>query len=591
MTIFRSIKWKLTFVYIFTALLSISALGIYLSQWTDRYYENSLRHDLTAECRFIGKLSEPLINTNPSAINSLARNAGAQLQRRVTIIRSDGKVLGDSSSDFSKMELHNNRPEVRDALLHGSGWSIRYSNTIKTRMLYVAVKFGDDSGSAGVARISESLEIVENACRNINYVFFIAALIVFLIAAILGVIISNNITGPIQEMSETARKFAKGELDRKIHVHGKPGDEVDDLARALNGMASELQHAMNELSSEKSKLQTILDKTDDGLLVVDRESRIRMANPAAARILGTGTRQISGMTIIECTLSHDLAELVERVFRTQESASLEIQLLTPPQTCLNVYAAYLELPEGVPGAVVVMHDVTDAKSLDSIRRDFVANVSHELRTPLASIKAMAETISLRGRKDPAMAEEYAGKIVAEADRLTSISDDLLDLAKIEAGRRTIGVEVFPLAKVVSGALTQLRPKAEHKAITLISEIQDDLLVDADQEAVYQIVTNLVDNAVKYTPPGGTVAISTVDNDDDEHISVSISDTGVGIPLADLPRIFERFYRVDKARSRESGGTGLGLSIVKHLVEAHGCRITVNSVFGKGSTFTFTLPKP
>ncbi|MHB1456953.1 MAG: ATP-binding protein [Armatimonadota bacterium] len=590
MKIFRSIRWKLTFVYLIAALASISALGFYLSQWTDRFYETSLRNDLASECRFIGSLSEPLMKANPSAINNLARDAGKQLQRRITIIRSDGKVLGDSISDISKMESHNNRPEVKAALAAGYGWSIRYSSTLKTRMLYAAVKFGSSPDSSGVARISESLELVESARRNINYVFFIAALIAFLIAAILSVVISHNITGPIKEMSETAHRFAKGELNRKIRVHGKPGDEIDGLALALNGMASDLQRAMNELSAEKSKLQTILDKTDDGLLVIDRESRIRMANPAAARILGTGTRQISGMTIIECTLSHDLAELVERVFRTEGSASLEIQLLTPPQTYLNVYAAYLELPKGTPGAVVVMHDITDAKSMDSIRRDFVANVSHELRTPLASIKAMAETISLRGKKDPAMIEDYAGKIVTEADRLTSISDDLLDLAKIEAGRRTIGTEVFNLTEVVSGVLTQLHPRADHKAITLISEIPDDQQVDADREAVYQIVTNLVDNAVKYTTPGGTVRISAVD-DDEEHIAVSISDTGVGIPPADLPRIFERFYRVDKARSRESGGTGLGLSIVKHLVEAHGCRITVTSIPGKGSTFTFTLPKP
>lgn len=588
MGMLRSIRWKLTLPYLLVVLASISALGFYLSRWTDRYYESSLRNDLAAECRFVGGLGERLMQNDPASIDKLAKDAGAQLGRRVTIIRDDGKVLGDSSSNIALMESHINRPEVRDALSDGYGWSIRFSATLKSRMLYVAIKFGSAPGTMGIARISENLQLVEKARSSIHHVFFIAGLIIFLIAALMGIIISNAITIPILAMSETAGRFAKGELTRKLRTRGMPGDEIDDLANTLNGMASNLQRIMNELSSEKSKLQTILDKTDDGLLVIDRESRIRMANPAAARILGTGTRQINRMTIIECTLSLDLAELVERVFRTQQPASLEIQLLTPPQTYLNVYAAPLELSDGVQGAVVVMHDITDAKSMDSIRRDFVANVSHELRTPLASIKAMAETISLRGRKDPAMAEDYAGKIVTEADRLTALSDDLLDLAKIEAGRRTIGTEAFPLAEVVSSTMAQLQPRADFKAITLISEVADDVMVDADREAAYQIVANLVDNAVKYTPPGGTVHISAVT--DDDRVAVSISDTGVGIPQADLPRIFERFYRVDKARSRESGGTGLGLSIVKHLVEAHGCKVTVNSVPGKGSVFTFTLPR-
>ncbi|MHB0999417.1 MAG: two-component system histidine kinase PnpS [Armatimonadota bacterium] len=589
MKLFRSLRWKLTFAYLFVVLASISALGYYLSGWTDRNYEESLKHELAAESRLIGDLSSRLMHGNNQEIDKLAKNAGEKLGRRITIIRADGKVLGDSSRDIATMRSHSDRPEVRAALSTGYGWSIRLSDTLHSRMLYVTTKFGESPDTSGVARISESLDQIETAIGNIHRVFFIAGLIVFLIAALIGVRISNNITGPIKDMSDAARRFAKGDLSRKLLINSEPGDEIDDLAHTLNSMAVELDHMMRELGWEKSKLQMILDKTDNGLIVVDGESRIRMANPAAVRFLGTGIHQIEGLSIIECTLSHDIAELVERVLRTGTSASLEIQLLTPPQTYLDVYAATIELADSDTGAVLVMHDISAAKSMDSVRRDFVANVSHELRTPLASIRAMAETIAIRGRKDPAMAETFSQRIMTEADRLTALSDDLLDLAKIEAERRTIGTETFPLSEIVSQAISQLQPGATHKDIELYSDIADDICVDADRDAVCQILTNLVDNAIKYTLQGGKVHLSA--SNEKNHVAINVTDTGVGIPAADLPRIFERFYRVDRARSRESGGTGLGLSIVKHLVEAHGGKVNVSSIPGTGSTFTFTLPRP
>jgi two-component system phosphate regulon sensor histidine kinase PhoR len=344
---------------------------------------------------------------------------------------------------------------------------------------------------------------------------------------------------------------------------------------------------MGELVGEKTTLQTILNKTDDGLIVVDHEARVRLVNPAAARLLGSIGAQFRGKSVIETTLSHDISELVDRVLRTNTPASLEVQLATPSQTYLNVYVTPLERSDGPSGAVVVMHDLTAAKNMDSVRRDFVANVSHELRTPLASIRAMAETIVLRSAKDPKIAGDFAQKIVHEADRLTALSEDLLDLAKIESGSRAAGTERFPLAEVVDQVMAQLLPRADYRCIDLTANVPVDIIVEADRDAVYQILSNLIDNAVKYTPHEGTVVVSA--EMENSHALVKVTDTGVGIPTADLRRIFERFYRVDKARSRESGGTGLGLSIVKHLVEAHGGKVTVESTPGQGSTFAFTLP--
>lgn len=353
---------------------------------------------------------------------------------------------------------------------------------------------------------------------------------------------------------------------------------------AARAMEAQFSRVIDALNAEKDRIRMILDKTDDGLMVVDGDARVQMSNLAASGLLGIEPEDIRGKTIIESTLNHDFSELVGRVLKTGTPGSLEIRLAAPKDAYINVYAAPLERPAG---ALIAMHDLTAAMRIDAVRRDFVANVSHEFRNPLASIKAMAETIAVRGQGDPNAAADFAKKIVAEADRLAALSDDLLDLAKIEAGRRPVRMEDFPLSETVARIVGDFGAKAEYKTITLVAEVPEGIRVSADRDAVHQILANLTDNAVRYTRPGGEVSISAAN--DGDRVSVRVSDTGIGIPDEELPRIFERFYRVDKARSRESGGTGLGLSIVKHLVEAHAGRIEVRSTLGEGSTFVFTLP--
>lgn len=590
MSIFHSIRWKLTASLLLLMFGAISLLGLFLSEWARGYYIDALKVDLGNESRLVGSTSAPLIASNPLAINSLVKKSSQNLDCRVTVIRSDGKVLGDSHHDIAAMENHLNRPEVKSALTTGSGWAIRSSKTLHTNMLYVATRIGDAKNPIGVSRVAQSLAEVDAARGQIHLVFLIATLIAMLVAGVAGVSIAGNISRPIMSMTAVAKQLAKGDLGRRMHVRPEPRDEIDELADTLNTMASELRHMMDELAGEKTKLQTILDKTDDGLMVTDHNARVLMANPTASRLLGMDLFSIVGRTVIESTLSHDLSEMVGRVLRTGTPASLEIELGSPTQAHLNVYVTPLERSDGPSGAVIVMHDLTEFKRTDSVRRDFVANVSHELRTPMASIKAMAETIALRGRKDPDAAEDFARKIMSESDRLTALSDDLLDLAKIEVGRRPIKAETFPLLDVASQIESDCRIKAESKNIRLSVEIDKDLNVNADRDAVRQILLNLVDNAVKYTLTGGLVRISAERELD--RVVLIVSDTGVGIPEADLPRIFERFYRVDKARARSGasvGGTGLGLSIVKHLVEAHGGKVNVQSELSKGTTFTFSLP--
>ena len=573
--------------FILVALAATGLLGLCLSRWIDRYYVSVLISDLQADSRLVGSLSSDLIPAGSRSVDTFAKKVSRNLGYRITIIRPDGVVLGDSHHDITRMDRHNTRPEVRRALASGTAWKIRYSKTLRARMLYVTTRIGDNDNPIVLARLSTSLAEVDRARGRIHRVLFIAALAAFVLAGMVGARVAERIANPIQKMTAVARLLARGDLGQRAEVRTDRSDEIDELAATLNVMASELQQMMDELATEKTKLQTILDKTDDGLIVVDHEARVQMVNPAAARLLDADLASVGGRTVLECTLNRDFSELVDRVFRTMAPASLEIQLATHEQTYLNVYVTPLERPDGPADAVIVMHDLTPMKRIDSMRRAFVANVSHELLTPLASIKAMAETIVLRGRKNPESVKEFAEKITAEADRLTALSDDLLDLAKIEAGRRPIRAEDFALSEATARMASDLRPKAEEKAVELLVEVLEDLRVSADREAVHQILANLVDNAVKYTSPSGRICISA--SNEGEWVSIKVSDTGIGIPASDLPRIFERFYRVDKARSRSGGGTGLGLSIVKHLVEAHGGKVTVESSPGAGSVFTFTLP--
>lgn len=583
-----SIRWKLTFAYLLTVLLSISVLGFYLSRWTEHRYVSSLRTQLADESRFVGRSTAASILQNPKSIESLVKQMSKDLSCRVTIIRADGSVLGDSDHDPATMENHSGRPEIRRALETGLGWSIRRSSTLHARMMYVATPFGNGNHPIGIARLAESLSQIDGEIGKIHRVFFIAALMAFVVAAVTGARISSSIAGPIVAMNAIARRFSRGDLSHRIEVGSEAGDEIAELARTLNLMASELRQILRELDEEKAKLETIFIKTDDGLVVVDDHGAISIFNPAAARILGISSEDVQGKTVIQGTLNHDLSDMVERVLRTGTPASLDIRIDAPEPIDLNVYVTPLEKPDSPSGAVIVMHDITAARHAESVRRDFVANVSHELRTPLASMKAMAETIVLRGSKDFSVAADFAQKIITEADRLAAISDDLLDLAKIEAGRREIRKENFPLAEVAERVASQCLSAAQRKAVELSVDLPGDLLVLADREAVYQILVNLVDNAIKYTQPGGDIDV-TASRLNDGWVAVKVSDTGIGIPQEDLSRIFERFYRVDKARSRESGGTGLGLSIVKHLVESHGGKISVESSSGQGSTFTFTIP--
>jgi two-component system phosphate regulon sensor histidine kinase PhoR len=581
MSAFTSLRWRIAATFFVVILVLLSLTGAYLLRWTEDYYLKSISGDLQRESRaVIG-----FVQASPRDLPDIVLRMGQGLGHRITIIRSDGIVLADSEHNHRNMPNHSDRPEFRQAMATGSGQSTRYSSTLKTRMLYVATSYPHKGKKLGVVRIAEPLSVLDKILAAIQRTFLLAGLIAIIAAAIISLKLASGIIRPIECVASAARKLEKGDLSARVSVHPKIAGELGALASTFNKTAERLQGYLDDNNKQTARLQAVFGHTDNGLLLVDADNRVKMINPAACRIL-----DIDGAvekTLIEGTLKHDLSSLVERVSRTHEPAALDINLGPTNEKAVHAYVTTVPRPDGGTDVLVVLHDVTSLRKLDAIRQDFVANVSHELRTPLASIKAMAETIILRHSTSPDAVPGFAESIVQEADRMTLLAQDLLDLTQIETQRRDMSTETVDIRKTVDDIFGRLTSAAESKSITLNNEVEADIFIKTNAGSLVQVMMNLIDNAIKYTAESGTVKVQA--DHASGHAAIRVIDNGIGIPAEDIPRIFERFYRVDKARSRESGGTGLGLAIVKHLCEQMGGSVSVKSDVGSGTTFSVLLP--
>ncbi|MCS6861043.1 MAG: cell wall metabolism sensor histidine kinase WalK [Abditibacteriales bacterium] len=427
----------------------------------------------------------------------------------------------------------------------------------------------------------------------------VGVLIIGVISVLLCYWTLGNALAPLAEARQAAQRLGGhgGDLSHQ--------DEIGELTTALNALSLRLLETQAELQREKEKSEAMLTRMADGIIVTDVSGRIVLFNPAAERIFGLPAQRALGRTVTDIFMDYDLSTMLTRALGQGVPQTAEVKVERPQERILNVFVTLVET-EGRQGhgAVIVLHDLTEIRRLENIRRDFVANVSHELRTPVASLRAMAETLLMGAKDDPEAAQQFLETMLKETERLSVLLDDLLELARIEAGKREPRKVDLNLRELVETVLNKLRPHAERKQLNLAVDVPEDLTLRADPDAMQQILVNLLDNAIKYTPSGGSVTVTGKVRGNDgipsipflsstspslPYVVLSVSDTGVGIPHEHLPRIFERFYRVDKARSREMGGTGLGLSIVKHLVEMQGGKVTVESAVGRGSVFTVTLP--
>jgi two-component system phosphate regulon sensor histidine kinase PhoR len=513
-------------------------------------------------------------------IDTLAERLGEQVDARITIIDEGGVVLGDSEENPAAMENHGTRPEVIEALSSGVGSSIRYSATLGCEMMYVAVPITVNGELVGISRVSLPLTEINKSLGHVSRTIIGGTAIATVVAIFLAIQISKTTTEPVKKLTQMSKRIAEGELEQKIRISSR--DEVSELAGTFNQMAARLREMVGLLTTERDKMSAILSNMADGILVVDGESKVSMINRAAGRMFQLSPHKAAGYTFIEVVHDHEIDDILQRCLKTgeQQAGLVETEL---GKQFLGVMATPLG---GQSGGLVLLQDLTELRRLETVRRDFIANISHELRTPIASLKALSETLQDGAMNDPTVANDFLSKINTEMDKLAQMVNELSELSYIESGEVSLKIEPVDLAEVVARVTGRLKAQADKAKLDLFVDIPSGLLpVRADKERAEQVLVNLIHNAIKFTPPQGRISVSAKSEGDD--VLVSVADTGIGIPADDLPRVFERFYKTDKARA--GGGTGLGLAIVKHLIEAHGGKVWAESVEGKGSTFTFTLP--
>jgi len=506
----------------------------------------------------------------------------------VTVIGPDGKVLGDTDLDgeaLAGVENHANRPEVIQAVRDGQGRAVRYSHTLSERMLYIAVRIDPDDAGRGTVRLAVPLSDVSRAQEEARPPILVAAAVSILAAVLLGWRAARGPARRLEEMARAATAIAAGSLEARARPRGN--DEVARLARALNLMAEGLEERLALLARERSQLRMVLDGMVEGVLLTDDRGTIVLANAAFERIFAARP-PIQGRRPLEVARVPALQEAVEAALRASDPVTREIALGGARDKVIRASLAAIREQDRTVGAVAVFHDVTELKRLERMRREFVANVSHELRTPLTAIRGYAETLRDGGLDDRERAAEFVRVIHRHAERLRDLIEDLLDLAAIEHGEARLAIEPVRAQDAVSQAEAVVRPAAEAKRQSLAVDIPPGLpLLLGDRDRLAQILINLLDNAVKFTPEQGTIRVSAASAGG--RVTLSVTDSGIGIPPEEMPRIFERFYRVDRSRDRREGGTGLGLAIAKHLVQGMGGTIEVESAPGAGATFRVSLP--
>jgi len=558
-------------------------LGLYLANSTRSSQLDNLRSQLENEARITAEASSPgfLSQDKKGVLDALAKRLGEQTDTRVTLIALDGTVLGDSEEDPAIMENHAIRPEIRDALGTGSGESTRYSTTLGQKMMYVAVPISHQGEVLGIARVSLPLTAVESLVHRVTVSIIAATAIAALLGILAAWVIARITTRPIRKLTIASRKIASGELEQKITIEAR--DEVGELAHAFNEMSSKLKEMVETISGDRARLATILDNMADGVIMTDIEGNISMANNAAGKLFGIKNTDMANRHLIEVVRDHEIDEVLKLCLKTAETQSAQYESGTSKRY-LRVIAIPIAHDE-LSDSLLLFQDLTELRNLQTTRRELIGNISHEFRTPLAGIKAMVETLRDGAVDDKKVARDFLTRMDDEVERLTQIVAELTEFSRIETGKAELSLEPVNLNLLIEEVIIQLSHQVERQQLSVDKKLAADLRsVQADKERVRQVVVNLIHNAIKFTSPGGKITVATQTHGGS--VTVDISDTGIGIAKNDLPHIFERFYKVDRARS--GGGTGMGLAIAKHVVEAHGGKIRVQSEEGKGSTFSFSL---
>jgi len=585
-----SFKFKLVFSYILIIFFSFALIAYFLDKNLEKNSLQDIKSSLINEANLIENqiIPENLKKEDLVYLDALVKSLGPKIKSRITVINTQGKVLADSEEPAEKvlkMENHLTRPEVKMALTGDIGIASRYSSTLKINMLYVAVPLKDKNEITGILRVALPLLSVQNALLVVRKTVFFSLFFAMALALILGTMLTNSVVKPVNKIIYASRKFSKGDFAHKIILDSK--DEMGELADTLNNMAQGLEDKIREVEIKNQHLVAILESMVEGIIVVDRNSRMLSINPTVEKIFSITKQDSEGKLLLEVIRDNNIAEIANGVIESGKFISRELSLVWPVRRIFQIDASPVFQKSSVTGCLLVIHDITELRRLENMRRDFVANVSHELKTPLTSIKGFVETLLEGALEDKENSGHFLKIIQDHANRLDSLVNDLLDLSYLESKGAALKTEKANLKDLTTDILAGFRSQLKKKSVEAENELPVDLSVKIDKDKIDQVLTNLIDNAIKFNREKGSIRIYS--QHANGKVKIIVEDSGIGIPQKDLPRIFERFYRVDKARSRELGGTGLGLSIVKHIVELHRGEAGVESTEGLGSSFWFTLP--
>ncbi len=578
-----SIVYRIAIPYLILVTVILIALGAFLTNYMDKTYVDQLTVNQYASTRLFANQIAPILDQGEPypTLADLTSQTSYLLGTRITVILPNGKVIADSERDASSLENHLDRPEVQGAVNGQETSEIRYSDTLRTRLLYTATPIRWNGKVIGVARMAVSLASIETHTNQFRGIIFATAGITALLVILLAFGITYQTVQPLSSLTAAVTRLESGKYVESIP--GRRLDEIGRLSNAFNRMAAQISTQIKELSAERSKLSAVLATMSDGILIVDAEGQVELINPASERIFSISASESLGKSLAEVIRHHVIVDLWNKSRSSGEQQIVPLE--TPDRLILQAIATPLETDDG--RTLILLQDYTRMRHLETVRRDFISNVSHELRTPLASLKALTETVQESALDDPPAARRFLERMSVEIDNMTQLVQELLELSKIESGRVSLERALIVPKELLQPAADRMRIQAERSGLSLSLDCPEDLpKVNVDAARMEQVLVNLIHNAIKFTPPGGAIHIRGWLQENE--VIFAISDNGVGIAEEDLKRIFERFYKADRARS--AGGTGLGLSIAKHLVESHGGRIWAESELGKGSTFFISIPR-
>jgi len=602
------LHWKWMLACLSVLVLVLASAHLYLDHVIRDFWVSHVEQRLLREVRFARVHLSDVANTDEELV-PLVNEVGVRLGVRTTLIDGQGRILADSEtdpSDLRTLENHADHPEISAARQQGRGSSLRYSQTQDIEILYVATAVPEIGDGNFVLRLALPLRDIEQIKQLISQAIWIVSILGLCLALLLAYATSRYISRPILDAIWFVQNIASGRLKHPTLRVGSTR-ELRDLGTALDDMRRQVQTHIGQITLEKSRLEAVLTSITEAILVTDQSGRILMGNQTFEKLFGVSDT-IEGRMPIELVRHRDVQNAIDQTLKTGQAVFLDLTRSDDRERHFDVQIAPILQDDHIAGSVTIFYDITELRRLERIRKDFVANVSHELRTPLTTIKGCASTLADGALDDQEASQRFVKMINTHADRLHNLVEDILDLSRIESGALPLEIGVYPIHEMINSVVGQIRPLAREKTLTIEINTKENVQVQCDRKLIEQALLNLLDNAVKYTPEEGKIWIQTrdfkpVENDRENRrnrpeetenqtrtrrIALEVKDTGIGVPLSDMDRIFERFYRVDKGRSRAMGGTGLGLSIVRHIMDAHGERVYVESEQGKGSTFGLTL---